>query len=167
MQGRSIRNAIALLGVLSFTACANTQVNEWAAAPGKEVLIGQGGAFETEKEDGHTVQIWTEGSPNRPFKILAQVTSSYRYGMADKGLAKDAAKRQMVEAAIARGGDAVVFGGESAKTVGTVYQPGMQTTTLTPMYGTYQAHTFSNPGIAGSIGEATIHAYIVKYVENP
>ena len=62
----------------------------------------------------------------------------------------------------------MVFGSESAESVGTVYQPGMQTTTITPASrGAYRANTVSSPGIAGSIGEGTIHAYIVKYTDKP
>lgn len=165
-KGR-VRIALALLTACAVAACATTKVTQWAALPGKDVLIGEGGAAETVKQGARDIEIWIEGSPNRPFKILAKVTSTYRYGIADRELARDAAKRQMVEAAIANGGDAVVFGTESAESIGTFYQPGMQSTTVTPVYrGVYHANTVSTAGISGSIGEGTIHAYIVRYEES-
>ena len=168
MRKKRIRIAAALCAVLALAACATTGVTRWAAPPGKEILIGQGGAVESVKQGNRSIDIWIEGSPNRPFKILAKATSTYRYGIADKALARDAAKRQMVEAAIANGGDAVVFGTESVESVGTVYQPGAQTTTISPTSrGAYRANTVSSPGVAGSIGEGTIHAYIVKYTDKP
>lgn len=168
MSNNRIHYAVVFGALLSLAGCANTEVSQWAPPPGKEIMIGQGGAFETQREGGRDIDVWTEGSPNRPFKIIAKATSTYRYGMADKALARDAAKRQMVEAVVAKGGDAVVFGNESVESVGTVYQPGMQTTTISPVYGnSLQATSTSAPGIAGSIGEGTIHAYIVKYVIMP
>lgn len=168
MKGNGVRTAVALWTALTLASCASTEVTRWAAPPGKEILIGQGGAVETVKQGNRDIDIWIEGSPNRPFKILTKATSTYRYGTGDKELARDAAKRQMVEAAIANGGDAVVFGTESVESVGTVYQPGVQTTTITPTSrGSYRANTVSGPGVAGSIGEGTIHAYIVKYTDMP
>ena len=47
MSKRRIRVAIALCAVLALAACATTEVARWAAPPGKEILIGQGGAVET------------------------------------------------------------------------------------------------------------------------
>jgi hypothetical protein len=163
-KGSRSRGVVALCAALTLVACATTEVTRWAAPPGKEILIGQGGAVETVKQADRDIDIWIEGSPDRPFKILAKAKSTYQYGLADKGLARDAAKRQMVEAAVSSGGDAVVFGTESVESVGTVYMPGSQTTTITPTYrGSYRATTTSAPGVAGSIGEGTIHAYIIKY----
>ena len=168
MRGKRSFIFFSLWAALALGACATTEVAQWAAPPGQEILIGQGGALETVKQGNRDIDIWVEGSPNRPFKILAKTKSTYRYGLADKGLARDAAKRQMVEAAITNGGDAVVFGTESAASVGTVYQPGMQTTTIVPTYGGgYRANTISNPGYASPIGEGTIHAYIIKYADKP
>lgn len=168
MSNNWIHYVVVLGAYLALAGCASTEVSQWAPPPGKEIMIGQGGAFETLREGGRDIDVWTEGSPNRPFKIIAKATSKYQYGMADKALAHDAAKRQMVEAVVAKGGDAVVFGNESVESVGTVYLPGMQTTTISPVYGnSLRATSTSAPGIAGSIGEGTIHAYIVKYVVMP
>jgi hypothetical protein len=130
-------------------------------------MIGRGGAVQTVKVGDRNVDVWIEGSPNRPFMILAKARSTYRYGTADKELARNAAKRQMAEAVVKEGGDAVVFGTESVESVGTIYQPGMQTTTITATSAAVRADTTSYAGVAGSIGEGTIHAYIVKYVQNP
>jgi hypothetical protein len=158
--------ATALFVTLALSGCASTEVTRWAAPPGKEILIGQGGAVETVKEGNREIDVWVEGSPNRPFKIIAKTKSTYRYGTADKALAQNAAKKQMVEAAVAKGGDAVVFGNESAESVGTVYMPGAQTATITPTYGGgYRANSYSNPAVSGNIGEGIIHAYIVRYVD--
>jgi hypothetical protein len=168
MKRKGVRSAVVLWAVLNLVACASTEVTRWAAPPGKEILIGRGGAVETVKRGSRDIDIWVEGSPNRPFRILAKATSTYRYGTADKELARDAAKRQMVEAVIASGGDAVVFGTESVESVGTVYQPGVQTTTITSTSGgSYRANTVGGPSVAGSIGEGTIQAYIVKYTDKP
>lgn len=154
--------------VVLLASCANTEVAKYAAAPGKEILIGQGGAFETTSQGGRNIDLWVEGSPNRPFKILARAKSTYSYGTADREMARNAAKSQIVEAAIANGGDAVVFGNESVQSIGTVYLPGAQTTNISPTYGGgFRATSYSNPGFAGTIGEGILYGYIVKYVEAP
>jgi len=141
-------------------------VAKWAAAPGKEVLVGQGGAIETVRQNDRDIDVWVDGSPNRPFKILAKTTSTYRHGLADKQLARDAAKRQIFDAVIAAGGDAVIFAREATGQVGAVYVPGMQTTYVQPgPAGTFTANTYSSPAVSGGIGESTIHGYIVKYVD--
>jgi hypothetical protein len=168
MATHQTRFALVIGAALALAACATTEVSQWAAPPGQEILIGQGGAFDTMEQDNRKIDVWTEGSPNRPFKIIAKAKSTYSYGMADKGLARDAAKKQLVAAVIAKGGDAVVFGGESTGTVGAVYVPGTQTTTVTPTYGGgARATTTSTPGMAGTIGEGTIHAYIIRYADRP
>lgn len=153
---------------LMLTGCASTEIAKYAATPGKEILIGQGGAFETISHGGRNIDVWVEGTPNRPFKIIARAKSTYTYGTVDREMARNAAKNQIVEAAILNGGDAVVFGNESAQSVGTVYIPGTQTTNLLPTYGGgIRATTSSNPGFAGTIGEGILYGYIVKYVEAP
>jgi hypothetical protein len=153
---------------LALISCASTEVTKWAAPRGKEVLIGQGGAVQTVNHAGQNVDVWIEGTPDRPFMIVARAKSTYRYGTADKGMAREAAKRQMVAAVTENGADAVVFGTESVESVGTVYVPGAQTTTITPTYaGQYRAATTTTPGVSGSVGEGTIFAYIVKYMPQP
>ena len=82
MKGKGVRRAAVLWAVITLVACARTQVTRWAAPPGKEILIGQGYPAETVKQGNRDIDIWIEGSPNRPFKILAKATSTYRYGTA-------------------------------------------------------------------------------------
>jgi len=164
----NIRIAAAFCAAITLAGCASTEVTRWAAPPGKEILIGQGGAFKTVKAGGKEIDFWVEGSPNRPFKILAKTESTYSHGTADKAWAISAAKDQMAEEAAKAGGDAVILGSSSSESVGTVYIPGQQTTTITaPTRNSIQATTTSTPGFAGSMGSGTIHAYIVKYVDLP
>lgn len=152
--------------IVFLAGCASTEVTRWAAPPGKEILIGQGGAVETVKQGGRDIDVWVDGSPNRPFKILAKAKSTYQYGLADKGLARNAAKRQLIEAVVANNGDAVIFGTQSTESVGTVYLPGDQTTNIRQTSDrTYHASTVSSPDVSGMIGEGIIHAYIVKYAD--
>ena len=165
MNIRSTTLAATLVTVFTLIGCASTEVSQWAAPPGKEILIGQGGAFNTVQANGKNIDIWVEGSPNRPFKILAKATSTYQYGTADKALAISAAKTQMAEEATKAGGDAVIIGKSATESVGTVYVPGQQTTTFTAVgNNSIQARTSSTPGFAGTTGSGIIHAYIVKYV---
>lgn len=156
-------------GVVILIGCASTEVTRWAAPPGKEILIGQGGAVQTVKEGNKEIDIWVEGSPNRPFKILAKTVSTYQHGTADKAWAISRAKSQMAEEAVKAGGDAVILGSSSSESVGTVYIPGQQTTTITaPTRNSLQMNTSSSPSFAASAGmSGTIHAYIVKYVDQP
>lgn len=164
-----IRVAAALCAALTLAGCASTEVTRWAAPPGKEILIGQGGAVQTVKVGSRDIDIWTEGSPNRPFKIIAKTETNYRHGWATKGAAMSASRDQMAEAAIANGGDAVILGSSSSESVGTIYIPGQQTTTVTaPTQNSLQFQTSSTPGFSGSSGRTgTINAYIVKYVDQP
>lgn len=152
---------------VTLAGCASTEVTRWAAPPGKEILIGQGGAVQTVKEGGREIDIWTEGSPNRPFKILAKAVSTYQHGTVDKAWAIGAAKSQMAQEALKAGGDAVIIRSSSSESVGTVYIPGQQTTTITaPSRNSLQAQTTNTPSLAASAGmSGTIHAYIVKYVD--
>ncbi len=162
-----IRIVAAMCAALNLAGCASTEVTRWAAPPGKEVLIGQGGAVQTVKAGGRDIDMWIEGSPNRPFKILAKTVSTYQHGTVDRAMAIGAAKGQMAEAAAKAGGDAVIMGSESSESVGTVYVPGQQTTVISaPSRNSLQATTSSNPSFAASAGRSgTIHAYIVKYVD--
>lgn len=155
-----------LVSAFTLASCASTEVTRWAAPPGKEVLIGQGGAVKTVKAGGKEIDVWVEGSPNKPFKILAKTESKYSHGTADRAWAISRAKDQMAEEAAKAGGDAVIIGSSSSESVGTVYIPGQQTTTITaPTRNSLQATTTSTPGYAGSMGSGTIHAYIIKYVD--
>lgn len=159
---------LGLVATASLVGCANTKVTKWAAPQGKEIMIGKGGAFETVQSENKSIDVWTEGSPNRPFKIIAKTTSTYRYGTADKALAQDAARAQMIDAVIENGGDAIIYGSHTVESVGVIYQPGMQMTNVqATSRSTYTANTFSAPGIAGNIGEGTIHGYVVKYMDAP
>jgi hypothetical protein len=168
MKNRYVIIVAALYAGL-LVGCASTEVTRWAAPPGKEVLIGQGGAVQTVKAGGRDIDMWLEGSPNLPFKILAKTTSTYQHGTADRAWAISRAKNQMAEEAAKAGGDAVIIGSESSESVGTVYIPGQKTTTVTaPTRNSLQATTSSNPSFAASAGRSgTIHAYIVKYVDQP
>ena len=100
-------------------------------------------------------------------QILAKTVSTYQHGTVDRAMAIGAAKGQMAEAAAKAGGDAVIMGSESSESVGTVYVPGQQTTVISaPSRNSLQATTSSNPSFAASAGRSgTIHAYIVKYVD--
>ena len=167
-KNRYLSLVAAFCGVVTLAGCASTEVTRWAAPPGKEILIGQGGAVKTVKAGGKEIDFWVEGSPNRPFKIIAKTESTYSHGTADKAWAISAAKDQMAEEAAKAGGDAVIIGSSSSESVGTVYIPGQQTTTITaPTRNSLQATTSSTPSFAGSRGSGTIHAYIVKYVDQP
>ncbi len=156
MTNHLTRLVVQLGAILVLAACAHTEVARWASPPGKEVMIGQRGAVETVKQGNREIDVWVQGSPNRPFKILAKTTSTYRHGLADKQLARDAAKRQMIDAVVVAGGDAVVFGSEAVASVGTVYMPGTQTTYVQPApAGAFTANTYSSPMVGGSIDEGT------------
>lgn len=156
MTNHLTRLVVQLGAILVLAACAHTEVARWASPPGKEVVIGQRGAVETVKQGNREIDVWVQGSPNRPFKILAKTTSTYRHGLADKQLTRDAAKRQMIDAVVVAGGDAVVFGSEAIASVGTVYMPGTQTTYVQPApAGAFTANTYSSPMVGGSIDEGT------------
>jgi hypothetical protein len=150
---------------LTLAGCASTQVSRYETAPGQEVRIGEGGAVETVTRNGRSIDLWLEGTPPKPFKILGRAKSEYVYGALDREWNRNAAIGQMADAAIAQGGDAVVIGSEASGTVGSVYVPGVQTTNIQRAGSGYRATTTGGPGVSGGIGQDVIVAYIVKYVE--
>lgn len=158
------------LAIVALTAagCATTEVNEFRAAPGQEILQGKGGAVKVV----NGVEIWLDGgSPPRAFRIIAEATTDYRTGALDGAWQKNNALEQLADEAKKRGADAVVIWDANSRIGGFVTIPGSSTTTTTGTYSRYgntgylnaQSRTTTSPDVTAPIGAHTLRAFLVKY----
>lgn len=146
--------------------CASTQTKTFD--DGGKVYVGRGGAKEI--KDG--VEIWSDGSPPRPFKILAVISDERPQAVVPMARFKG----MIVERTKTLGGDAAIIRSAGNVDAGTIYMPGTTTTnyqaTARPTYGgNYQvsgtASSYSTPGYAVNARRHEAVIDIVKYVEAP
>lgn len=156
MKRLIISTAIAL----GLAGCATTEVMEYHAAPGQEVLTGKGGAMKTV----NGIEFWMNGgSPPRAFRIIAEATTKYQTGgFGDLGDRQNALEQIAAEAK-KRGADAVIVYGEAGGVAGYATVPGVSTTNVTGYGRTARATTTTSPGYTGAIGDHTVGALFVKY----
>jgi hypothetical protein len=156
----SIRRIILAAAALALASCASTEVMEYYAAPGQEVLIGKGGAMRKVND----IDIWLQGgTPPRAFRILAQATTNYRTGTAGDIGQRQAALEQLASEAKKRGADAVIVSDEASQVAGYAGIPGVSTTTATVSGSTARATTTTSPGFAGALRTHQVGAAFVKY----
>lgn len=146
--------------VLTLASCASTEVLEYHAAPGQEVLIGKGGAMRKVND----IDIWLQGgTPPKAFRILAQATTNYRTGTAGDIGQRQAALEQLAAEAKKRGADAVIVFDEASQVAGYAGIPGVSTTSATVSGNTARATTTTSPGFAGALRTHQLGAAFVKY----
>ena len=155
-----MKRTIIVLAILALAGCATTEVMDYQAAPGAEVLTGKGGAFK--KVNGIDVY-FNDGSPPRAFRIIADAKTRYRTGTAGDIGQRQSALEQLAAEAIKRGADAVIVYGEQSRNAGFVAMPGASTTTVTGYGNTARAQTYNAPAYGGSLGAHEIGALFVKY----
>lgn len=165
-----MERTIIALAIVAFAAagCATTEVNEFRAAPGQEILEGKGGAVKVV----NGMEVWLDGgSPPRAFRIIAEASTDYRTGALDGAMQKNNALEQLVEEAKKRGADAVVVWDANSSIGGYVTIPGSSTTTTTGTYSRYgntgslnaQSRTTTSPGVTAPVGAHTLRSFFVKY----
>lgn len=89
---------VAILATLTLAACTSIDYREYSAANNQ--YIGQGGSFQTVD----SMQIWTTGAPERPFKIIGMIDAQIQDGWGADSMMASA----VVAEAKKRGGDAVI-----------------------------------------------------------
>ena len=145
---------------LALASCASTEVMEYHAAPGQEVLVGKGGAMRKVNE----IDMWLQGgTPPRAYRILAQATTNYRTGTAGDIGQRQAALEQLAAEAKKRSADAVIVFDEASQVAGYAAIPGVSTTTATVSGSTARATTTTSPGFSGALRANQLGAVFVKY----
>jgi uncharacterized protein YbjQ (UPF0145 family) len=145
---------------LALAGCASTEVMEYRAAPGQEIRMGNGGAV----KGVNGMDVWLNGgTPPRAFRILAETTTSYQTGLADVEWKRQSAFEQIVAEAKKRGADAVVVYGQVGGNAGSVYVPGVTTTTVTGYGSGARVNSYTSPGFSSAVGAQTVGAWLVKY----
>lgn len=153
----------ALATSILLTGCASVDFMQYSNSD--QVMIGQGGAFST--SDG--IEIWKNGAPQKPFRILGIINSSITEGVGAQTMLESA----VVSKAKKVGADAVIV-------IDAQYQPGSGAYSG-PSY--WQPSTSSNAGtafwdgansgsamasswlsMASAYGEISIKFYAIKYV---
>ena len=153
--------AAVIAALIAGCATSKTEVSEYRAAPGQDVLTGKGGAVKV--VDG--LDVWQDGgTPPRQYRVVAQSKSNYRTGTAGDLGQRSSAIKQMVDEAKKQGADAVIILDEQSEVAGVASQPGMSTTKVTG-YGNYAKATTTNTvGYAGTVKAHSVGALFVKYV---
>lgn len=136
--------------LLLFTGCSSTEFR--AYEDGGRIYTGSGGSKET--VDG--VDIWRNGAPPRPYKILGIVDDTRRKNLFSSGGAID----DIVEEVQDREGDAAIILSQGLQQLGTFYSPGMAATTFRGS----QATTTQMPGFAQTISDQVTSVAIIKYI---
>ena len=155
-----MKRIIVIAIALTLAGCASTEVMEYHAAPGQEIVVGKGGAMKVV----NGIEVWVNGgTPPRAFHILAEATTNYQTGTMDGDWQKQNALEQLADEAKKRGADAVVIHGAESGTAGFVNVPGPSTTTVTGYGRSARAQTYNYPGVSSAIGAHKLGALFVKY----
>ena len=160
-------SGLALLAFAAFAlGCASTQYKGYE--DGGTLRIGAGGAKEIVDE----VEIWSNGTPPRTYRVLGMVNDKR-----PKGIIPMAQYKPMIAAVVKKqGGDAAIILAEGDIDAGALYVPGASSTsyqgTARPMGGgAYQmsgtATTYSSPGYAVAVSKQQSTIAIIKYVDAP
>jgi hypothetical protein len=151
-----IKLVLILLPVLLVVSCSSTKYTEYQ---GGKIIEGQGGAMKAV----NGIDIWTDGSPNRKFKVIGVLDDEYGDGHGLVGAVLSATRSsidsKLATAAKTHGGDAVVIvrqdqilSGFDVKGSGTVKDNGNG-------YGTVHYN-----GKGEAMYDHSTKAYVIKYV---
>jgi hypothetical protein len=101
-----LKTVFRVLPVLLIASCSSTKFTEYQDS---NIIQGQGGAVRTVKG----IEIWTDGSPNRKFKVIGVIDHTQRHGRGLVGMMMQSTQRsldsQLAAETKAHDGDAVVI----------------------------------------------------------
>lgn len=129
--------------VLGLTSCS-TKYYEYS---GSGVIKGNGGA----SKSVNGIDIWVDGAPPRPFKIIGFIEDS-RPG---RGPALAARNGALAAKAKEHGGDAVVLGGEQRENVGSINAGSIIGMSPMPAFGS---------GVSIGAMRSNAKFYVIRYL---
>lgn len=160
---KKILLSAALATSILLTGCASVDYMQYSNS--NQVLIGQGGAFTT--YDG--MEIWKNGAPDRPFRILGMISSSITNGIGAETMLESA----VVSRAKKEGADAIIIvdsqnqAGSRSYSGPSYWQPSNASnygTAFTDGLNSGSAMASSWVSLARSQGTLRINYYAIKYV---
>jgi|SRR5450759_5273467 len=161
-MNKTLKAILIVLPLLCVVSCSSTQYSDYQ---GSETLQGRGGAVRT--VDG--VEIWSNGSPNRKFKIIGVIEDTQRDTMNGNGLLTGPMQQPMQSSArdshLAKqtklhGGDAVIIVQQGQTLNGYAVSGGGTYNDNGASYGTMNFH-----GNASARYSHLTKAFVIKYVD--
>jgi hypothetical protein len=143
------------------TSCSSTQFTEYRS---NEIYQGRGGAVRTVGG----VEIWSDGLPERKFKVIGQIEDTQRdtmngngllTGMLQQSMQSSSRDSNLASQAKSHGGDAVII----LKQGDSLRGYAISGNATLNNYGSYQAGSFS--GTASARYNHFTTAFVVKYLE--